>query len=123
VLEKSYVGKRGWYFEYLNEPIFVTTFSPSYPSDNARYAYGCSSGFVLLQPEFSFAWKDIGNDTPDTNWDNPQTVRDKIRCEFKKHGQLYDIPPTIYYPTAAGIVPPLKLGMPVVEWWVTKKSE
>jgi hypothetical protein len=110
-MKKSYVGKRGWYFEFNNEPIFITTFAPFYPSSSSRYlsrstfnlltfiryAFGIDeeSSFVLLQPEYSFTWRDIGEDTPHTEWNNPKTMRDKIRCEFKKHGRMYEIPPTV----------------------------
>jgi hypothetical protein len=85
---------QGWYFEFGGESIFVTTFAPCYKSDSSRYCFledngDPSSCFILLQPELSFAKKNIGEETPDTNWDDPQTIRDKIRCEFKKHGRSY----------------------------------
>lgn len=72
---------------------------------------------MLLQPEYSFAWHDIGNDAPDTQWNNPQTMRDKIRVEFKKAGRPYEIPPTIFYSPALYIVKPLELGAPTLDWW------
>jgi len=117
-MKRSYIDKKGWYFEFAREPIFVTTFAPCYPSDNARYVFDApqDSGFVLLQPEFSFIIHNIGMDTPQTNWENPQTVRDRIRVDFKKNGRVYDIPETIYYSPALGVVPPLHLNEPVVPW-------
>jgi len=116
-MTRSYIDKKGWYFEIGKESIFLTTFSSCYNSNSSRYTYGVNSGFLLLQPEFSFAWKDIGFDTATTNWDDPQTMRDKIRVEFKKNGQEYEIPNTIHYPASHHVVKPMNLGDPVVEWW------
>jgi len=118
-MKKSFIDKKGWYFEFANEPIFVTTFAPCYGPENARYMYDApeESAFVLLQPEYSFIIHDIGIDTPKTNWENPKTVRDRIRVDFKKNGQEYDIPETIYYSPAIGVVPPLRLNEPTVPWW------
>eukprot|EP01114_Cavostelium_apophysatum_P000315 TRINITY_DN10297_c0_g1_i1.p1 TRINITY_DN10297_c0_g1~~TRINITY_DN10297_c0_g1_i1.p1 ORF type:complete len:342 (-),score=74.70 TRINITY_DN10297_c0_g1_i1:162-1187(-) len=116
-MRRSYIGGRGWFFEYDHESLFVTTFSCCYPDNHSRFTYGTPSGFVLLQPEFSFAWKEIGDDTPHTEWDAPKTMRDKIRVEFKKHGREYLIPDTVTYPAAHHIVKPLHLNDPVVEWW------
>jgi hypothetical protein len=75
-----------------------------------------------MQPEYAFAWRNLEADTPHTNWTNPQTTRDKIRCEFKNNGREYTIPNTIYNPMAHDIVQPLHRGEPVVEWWVEKKK-
>jgi len=121
-MKKSFIGKRGWYFEFDKESIFLTTFAPCYPSNHSRFCYHASedSCWILIQPEYYFAWKELGADTPLTNWENPQTMRDKIRCEFKKHNQLYEIPNTVYYPPAHHVVKPLEIGMPVVEWWIKK---
>lgn len=49
-----------------------------------RYQFGADneSCFVLLQPEYSFAWRNIECDnTVPTNWDDPSAdcIRDKIR--------------------------------------------
>lgn len=116
-MRKSYINQRGWCFQYARETIFVTTFAPCFPATHSRYNFGCSSSFVLLQPEYSFAWHDIEPDTPVTQWDKPVTVRDKIRVEFKKHGRLYEIPETIFYPPALHIVRPLKITDPPIPWW------
>ena len=117
-MDKSYLSKVGWSFEFNGIPIFVTTFAPCYPSNHARYAFGAEQAFILFQPMYSFAIHDIGPDTPQTNWDNPVTVRDKIRVAFKENGRGYFIRDTIYYPAAHDIVKPLKEGVgKVVEWW------
>lgn len=117
-MNKSYLSKVGWSFEFNAVPIFVTTFAPCYPSNHARFAFGAEQAFVLFQPMYSFAIHDIGNDTPHTNWDNPVTVRDKIRVAFKENNREYYIRDTIYYPAAHDIVKPLKEGVgELVEWW------
>ena len=116
-MRKSYIDKRGWCFEFLRETMFVTTFGPCFPSTHSRYAFGCTSSFILFQPEYSFAWHNIESDTPHTNWENPTSIRDKIRVEFRKHGRDYEIPDTIYYPPALHIVRPLRPTDPPVEWW------
>ena len=118
-MNKSYLSKVGWSFEFNGVPIFVTTFAPCYPSNHARFVFGATEAFVLFQPMYSFAIHDIGDDTPHTNWDNPVTVRDKIRVAFKENNRAYYIRDTIYYPAAHDIVKPLKEGVgDLVEWWV-----
>lgn len=116
-MRKSYIDKRGWCFEFARETFFVTTFAPCFPSNHSRYGFGCKSSFVLFQPEYSFAWHNIESDTPETNWENPTTVRDKIRVEFRNHGRDYEIPDTIYYPPALHIVRPLRPTDPPITWW------
>lgn len=43
IMEKSYVGQKGWAFEFAREPFFVTTFAPFYPPNHSRYAFGAST--------------------------------------------------------------------------------
>lgn len=121
-MRKSYIDKRGWCFEFARDTMFVTTFSPCFPSNHSRYGFGCTSSFVLLQPEYSFAWHNLESDTPHTNWDNPTSIRDKIRVEFRKHGRDYEIPESIYYPPALHIVRPLRVTDPPVPWWRPRGS-
>ena len=117
-MNRSYVSLKGWSFEFDDIPIFVTTFAPCYPENHSRYAFGAENGFVLLQPMYSFAIHDIGPDTPHTNWDNPKTVRDRIRVAYKENGRPYRIRDTLYYPMAEDLVKPLEEGPGnVVEWW------
>ena len=78
------------------------------------------SCFILFQPEISFLLRDIGHDTPETNWSKPESIRDRIRCNFKKQNMMYEIPDSIYYPTSHHIVKPAALGDSVVEWWAEK---
>lgn len=119
-MDRSYIDKRGWYFEFDNESIFVTTFAPCYPSSHSRYGFGAQGCFVLFQPEFSFAAHDIGPDTPDTNWKAPSTVRDKIRVAYSNAGRPYVIRDTVYYPPVHDIVKPLGLDDPPIKWWTDK---
>ena len=123
-MNRSYLSKVGWSFEFDGIPIFVTTFAPCYPSNHARYAFGAEQAFILIQPMYSFAIHDIGEDTPHTNWENPVTVRDKIRVAFKENNREYYIRDTIFYPAAHDIVKPLKEGVgELVEWWKDPERE
>lgn len=117
-MNKSFLDKIGWSFEFNEVPIFVTTFAPCYPDNHSRFAFGAQNAFVLLQPMYSFVIHDIGNDTPHTNWSNPTTVRDKIRVAYKENGRPYYIRDIVVYPTAHDIVKPLvDNGTSLVEWW------
>ncbi|KAK7476804.1 hypothetical protein BaRGS_00031965 [Batillaria attramentaria] len=117
-MDKSYVSKRGWVFEFNRVTMFITTFAPCYPPSNSRYAFGADDCFILFQPELSFAQHDLPDDTPVTNWDNPVTVRDRIRTAFRAAGRSYNIRETILYPMAHDIVKPLFDDDPLVEWWL-----
>lgn len=84
-----------------------------------RYAFGSNNSYILLQPMYSFAIHDIGEDTPLTDWETPKTVRDKIRCAYKENGRGYYIRNTVVYPAAHDIVKPLQEGADhVIEWWI-----
>mmetsp|Transcript_24289 Transcript_24289/g.31627 ORF Transcript_24289/g.31627 Transcript_24289/m.31627 type:complete len:329 (+) Transcript_24289:130-1116(+) len=115
---KSYIADRAWHFVFAGIPIFVTTFAPCYDKTSSRYAYGIDSqsAFVLLQPEYSFLYHDIPFDTPETDWENPKTIRDRIRKSFADAGQKYLIPETTHYPASEHIVKSLD-GASVVKWW------
>lgn len=83
-----------------------------------RFSFGSENAFILLQPMYSFAIHDIGDDTPLTNWDNPSTVRDHIRCAYKDNNRPYHVRDTLVYPPAHDIVKPLREGTgEIVEWW------
>ena len=117
---KSYVSDRAWHFVFARHPLFVTTFAPCYGPTSSRFAHGAASGkscFVLLQPEYSFLIHDLPADTPHTNWEAPENIRDRIRISFKRAGQAYAIPSTVHYPPAEHIVKPLEEGLAVIEWW------
>ena len=123
-MNKSYVAHVGWTFELISIPIFVTTFAACYPENHSRFGFGGKSGFILLQPMYSFAIHDIGRETPHTNWYNPKTVRDKIRVAYKENNRPYYIRNTIYYPTAHDLVKPLVEGPDrVLEWWKEDRNE
>ncbi|XP_064633076.1 uncharacterized protein LOC135491262 [Lineus longissimus] len=117
-MDKTFISRKEWAFQFNRMTFFVTTFGPFYSESHPRYAFGCDQGFILLQPELSFAFKDLPSDTPKTNWDNPLTVRDRIRVAFRDAGRPYKIRPTIFYPMTEDIVRPLQEEDPVIEWWV-----
>ncbi|XP_078572966.1 uncharacterized protein LOC144859855 [Branchiostoma floridae x Branchiostoma japonicum] len=125
-MDKSYVSKRGWCFEFDRCTFFVTTFAPCYPETHSRFSFHGKNSFVLLQPEESFLRHNIGADTPHTDWENPRTVRDQIRAAYRRAGRPYTIRDTVIYPPAHDIVKPLG-GEPgqddVVAWWVDEKSD
>jgi len=124
VMRKSYIGARGWNFRFDRMDFFVTTFAPCYPTTSSRFAYGVGRAFVLLQPEISFDRHKLPDDTPHTQWDKPETIRDMARVNFRKAGQSYWIPPTVSYPMAEHIVKPLQDdGDTVVRWWQLDKKE
>jgi len=122
-MSKSYVHQFGWYFEYGNEQVFVTTFAPCYPSSSSRYQFEqhADSCFILFQPEYSFAWRNVDCfRDPNTNWTNPESSRDKIRCAYAESGRSYlavGKEAAVLQPTAFEIVKPLRLGEGIVEWW------
>ena len=123
-MDKSYISKRGWVFEFNSVTFFVTTFAPFYPENHSRYSFGAPNCYILLQPEISFAQYDFDEDTPFTDWDSPKTPRDRIRLAFRQAGRGYPIRNTIYYPMAHDIVRPIEYDGDVIEWWTwTKKSQ
>jgi len=124
-IRKRNVGRRGWYFQFAREPLFVTTFAPCYSESNPRYQFGLhpDSCFVLFQPEESFFRHDLPPDKPRsaTNWDKPGDVRDRIRANFRRHGREYRIPETVSYPPAEFIVAPMcPLQDPPVHFWTAE---
>ena len=116
-MDKSYINKRGWVFEFNNVTFFITTFAPFYPENHSRYSFGASHCYILLQPEISFAQYNLDEDTICTDWDNPKTPRDRIRCAFRQAGQGYPIRNTVHYPMAHDIVRPVEYDGNIVEWW------
>mmetsp|Transcript_17613 Transcript_17613/g.38511 ORF Transcript_17613/g.38511 Transcript_17613/m.38511 type:complete len:378 (-) Transcript_17613:81-1214(-) len=120
MMQVNFVGSRGWRMRFAGEDFFVTSFSPAYPSTSSRYAFGSPHAFLLLQPEKSFARHRLPDDTADTNWEAPKTIRDKTRVAYKEAGRPYHIPVTIEYPPAEHIVKPLNddgRNESVVRWW------
>ncbi|XP_074655561.1 uncharacterized protein LOC141909093 isoform X2 [Tubulanus polymorphus] len=113
-MDKSYIGGRGWVFEFNKMTFFVTTFAPFYPETHSRYSFGCRDhGYILFQPELSFARKDLPTYTPVTNWNNPRTIRDRIRVAFRDAGRPY---PTHEVPLVEEIVRPVD-SCDQIKWW------
>jgi len=121
-IDKSYLPSYGWWFEFDNEFIFVTTFASCYKSDHSRHTFGANpdSCFILFQPEYSFAFRNISCGEEPTEWENPKTVRDQIRVSYKQNGRNYILDSNSLGPTAHQIVRPLNLQDPVVKWWEEK---
>eukprot|EP00566_Odontella_aurita_P009876 CAMPEP_0113552772 /NCGR_PEP_ID=MMETSP0015_2-20120614/15247_1 /TAXON_ID=2838 /ORGANISM="Odontella" /LENGTH=433 /DNA_ID=CAMNT_0000453775 /DNA_START=246 /DNA_END=1547 /DNA_ORIENTATION=+ /assembly_acc=CAM_ASM_000160 len=118
MMRVSFVGAKGWRFRFGKADFFVTSFAPCYPSKSSRFAFNTGRAFVLLQPEASFARYNLPSDIGITQWDKPQSVRDKTRVAFKKAGRPYHIPKTTKYPPAEHIVKPIEdNGINVVKWW------
>ena len=123
-MTKSYMDKPGWVYEFAGVTFFISTFAGVYPESHSRYAYGSRDVFILMQPEVSFLHHNLTEDTPVTAWDNPQTMRDKIRVAFRNAHQDYFIRDTIHYPMAHDVVKPLVDDgyHGVVEWWKRDKT-
>ena len=116
-MDKSYIDKGGWVFEFNKVTFFITTFAPFYPQDHPRYAHGADNSYILFQPELSFAFHDLPSDTPETNWDVPKTVRDRIRVAFKDAGRRYTVPDSIYHPMVEEMIRPVKETDDFYKWW------
>lgn len=117
-MRRSYIGGRGWFFEFAGTSIFITTFAPCYGEQHSRHAFGVNGCFILFQPEYSFAAKNLPPDTAVTNWENPQTVRDRIRVAYRDAGREYLIRDSVFYSPALDIVRPLDgRSDDVIEWW------
>lgn len=123
-MDKSYIAKKGWVFQFNRVTFFITTFAPCYPETNSRYGFESDHAYILFQPEVSFAQHDLPSDTPETNWDDPQTVRDRTRVAYLRSGRPYKIRETLYYPMVHDIVKPLKDhdSDDVIEWWIHPKN-
>ena len=124
-MRQEHVGRRGWRFTFNKEYTFVTCFAGCYPSNHARFDFGASkqfgSCFILLQPECSFGYHNIGQDHP---WDETKsTVRQRIRHLFRDHGRRYYVPLSRYYPMAPMIVPALIQGERPPRWWVQPENK
>jgi hypothetical protein len=89
------IANERWHFEFMHEPITVTSFAPCYGEDSSRYSFtklptdpaspesDDVSSFILFQPESSFVWHDMGPGITrhQTNWEKPVTAREKIRYD------------------------------------------
>lgn len=116
-MNRSYIGRKGWVFEFNKVTFFITTFGPFYSESNSRYAFGSENCFILLQPELSFALHDLSPDTPETNYDNPITERERIRCAYRNAGRPYIIPRDITQPMAWDMIKPITDHDEIIHWW------
>jgi hypothetical protein len=90
-MRRSYIGKYGWWFEYCHDFVFLTTFAPFYDATHSRHQYDAprTSCFVLFQPEFSFARRNISCGHEATKWTKPESERDVVRVAFLNKQQNY----------------------------------
>eukprot|EP00730_Choanoeca_flexa_P016169 TRINITY_DN7586_c0_g1_i1.p1 TRINITY_DN7586_c0_g1~~TRINITY_DN7586_c0_g1_i1.p1 ORF type:complete len:323 (+),score=48.02 TRINITY_DN7586_c0_g1_i1:180-1148(+) len=119
-MESRFIGRHGWVFHFAGCEMFVTSFNGCYPESNSRHCPQQRTTIILFQPYTSFLLHAIGNETPKsvTEWDNPRSMRDRIRARFRNHGVWYEIPEEPHrYPAAHNVVMPLQDGDAVVEWW------
>jgi hypothetical protein len=63
---------------------------------------------------------DLPDETTETNWDEPQTIRDKIRVDFKKAGRPYVLKKNM--PISHEMIKPLHENDDTVSWWRFKKT-
>ena len=118
-MSKSFIGSRGWVFSFCGTEMFVTCLAECYPCNHSRYTFGVEGhAYLLFQPYYSFLANKVGNDTPHTNWTHPKTMRDKIRCNFRKHDREYFIPHHPSFPVALTMVPPISLHGDHIKFWV-----
>jgi FPC/CPF motif-containing protein YcgG len=113
------VSQSTWFFEFLGQTLFVTTFAPFYDSNShSRACLGApDTCYVLLQPEDSFRRHKLNPDTPLTDWEMPKTMRDHIRKQHWHAGKPYTIPQSASYPAADHIVKAERIDGPVIRWW------
>lgn len=122
-MDKSYIEQPGWVFQFNRITFFVTTFAPFYPKTHSRYSFGTENGYILFQPEISFAQHDIPDDTPHTNWAEPRTIRDQIRVAFNKAGRMYKIRQSLSYPMVHDILMPVHDSKnEIICWWKMDKQ-
>lgn len=119
------INSSSWYFSFDMVPMFITTFAPCYSPSSARHLHlaeaNADSCFILLQPEISFLRHGIGADHAETQWNKPETIRDKIRVNFRNKQQPYHIPTSLKYPVAASIVHSEDGKSYSVRFWDTDK--
>lgn len=114
-MNSKYIHSKNWVFEFCKRTFFITTFSPCYSQTHSRYSFESSNSYILFQPELSFARRNLEPFTVETNWNNPKTIRDKIRVAYKKAGRKYLVQD---HPISYEIIKPINSeGTNVIEWW------
>lgn len=115
------INRRGWVYRFHIQTFFITTFAACYAETHSRYNFGSDYGYILFQPEISFAQHDLPDDTVDTNWEHPQSVRDRIRVAFRNVGRGYKIRDTLTYPMVYDLVKPIDPNVDFFEWWESRE--
>ncbi|XP_013083159.2 uncharacterized protein LOC106068361 [Biomphalaria glabrata] len=114
---KKWNGK-SWVFEFNKITFFITSFAPFYPETNSRFSFGCENCYLLFQPEIAFAIRDLPDDTAETHWNHPVTVRDKIRVAFRDAGREYEVPMKLNEPMVYEIVKKVDPHDDQLYWWL-----
>ncbi|KAH9495905.1 hypothetical protein Btru_015391 [Bulinus truncatus] len=111
-------SRMSWVFKFNKVTFFITSFAPFYPGTNSRFAFGCAHSYILFQPEIAFAIRDLPEDTAETNWSQPVTVRDKIRVAFRDAGREYEVPKKLNEPMVHEIVKKVHPDDEQLPWWL-----
>ena len=93
------------------ERFFMVSFAPCYPANSPRYNFGDPSTYFFLQPVTSFERHAADSDAITLH------TRQKIRDLFSKNNQPYDGTLSNFKQELVKMVPPLRVGDPLVEWW------
>lgn len=115
-----------WIFRFEDEPLSFTTFSPTYDVHHSRYQFGYAhdSCFIFLQSESTAQSFETGRgrNDGDMDWNNPQNLRERIRCRYREEGRPYLIASRDdgAFPSSWSVVHPESIQHPGVEWWKSK---
>ncbi len=110
---KQEIEDPSWWFSFDGERMFLLAFAPCYEPRSSRCSGGYSSTFLLFQPEHTF-----DRAVPPGETRIPDVVRQDIRNSFAQADQPYDSQISQSYINAYKFVKPLRLGDPVVKWWL-----
>lgn len=71
--------------------LILVRFAPCYPQSSPRYSFGNTDYvYILFQPEYSFSYHEVAPPS------DPNSIRHKIRENFKKNGREF------YFPRRSG---------------------
>lgn len=107
------IDSPGWFYSFAGQRLFIFATGPCYDAASSRFAYGCTSTFLLFQPEHSFRRRE----SPPGSHQISAGHRQIIRTGFDAIGQTYDLSITLGAIEAFRFVKPLKLGDPPIRWW------
>jgi hypothetical protein len=106
------IESRSWDFVFLRRRYFVLTFAPFYPSRNPRYSCQEGHGFIVLQPDETFARHNISQSNPLRH-----EISTRVRDLFVGDGFDYDLELVTKHPKAERYIKPIRAGEHPVRWW------